>query len=382
MVPTVSGEGSASYTKSDSSNDSVSPSEVQRYSLGLVASYELDLWGRVRAGKRSAEYALQASREDLNTAAMTIASEVVRRWIGIIASQEEHELLLKQLETNKTYLELTELRFRKSLASAVDVLQQKQLVERVRSQIPLIELQEQLLHNELAVLTGKLPSQQESISDNSLPELDTPPATGVPVQLLQNRPDIRAALNRLQAADQELLVAKADGLPAIRLTGSGGYNGAKIDQIFDNWLLNLAASLTAPILDGGRRRAEVDSATATVNEQLSLYHQAVLNGVKEVEEALVREEKTREYIQRAEQQLEAAKIALEEARSRYLNGLSDYLPVLTQLLSVQNLEKDLVSRRAELLTARIALYRALGGTWTDTLQKPEHDSLHEQDEQS
>ena len=119
-----------------------------------------------------------------------------------------------------------------------------------------------------------------------------------------------------------------------------------------------------------------------MNEQLTLYHQTVLNGVKEVEEALVREEKTREYIQRAEQQLAAARLTLEEAGSRYLNGLSDYLPVLTQLLSVQNLEMDLVSRHAELLSARISLYRALGGTWTDTLQRPEQVQVSQQDERS
>ena len=104
-------------------------------------------------------------------------------------------------------------------------------------------------------------------------------------------------------------------------------------------------------------QAEVDASTAGVNEQLAIYHQTVLTAVQEVEGALVREEKIREHIKGAQKQLQAAKLALSEARVRYVNGLNDYLPVLTQLLSVQNLEMDLIARNEDLLTARISLYQ-------------------------
>ena len=382
LWPSLSGDASASYSKSESSGIGNNSTEDQRYSIGFFASYEVDLWGRVRAGKKSADHVIRATREDLNAAAMTLAAEVARRWIGIVSSRQEKQLLQKQLEINQTYLELIELRFKKSLATALDVMQQRQLVERVQAQVPLIEMKERLLHNELAVLTGQMPQKFTGVAIGSLPTLDTPPSGGIPAMLLENRPDIRASLNRLQSADQNLVVAKADRLPAIRLTGSAGYNSSEFDRIFDNWLLNLAAALTSPILDGGKREAEVAASTAEVKEQLLLHHQAVLNAVKEVEESLVREEKTREHIHRMEKQLEAAKIALTEARSRYMNGLSDYLPVLTQLLSVQNLEMDLISRREELFSARISLYRAIGGTWTDKLPPPSNTTKKLQDNRS
>ena len=377
LYPSVSGNADASYTRRNTESDG--SSESQNYSLGLFASYEFDLWGRVRAEVKSAELTAAASREDLNAAAMTIAAEVAHRWLGIAARYQEKELLLKQLKINQTYLELVELRFRKSLASAIDVMQQRQLVERVQAQIPLVEMQELLLQNELAVLTGQMPQNFEGIANQPLPVLKSPPASGLPVQLLENRPDIRAAVNRLQAADQDLVVARADRLPALRITGSGGYNSSDIDQIFDNWLLNLAASLTGPLLDGGRRKAEVEASEAEVREQLFLYHQVVLNGVKEVEEALIREEKIREHVQRAEKQLKVSQITLAEARSRYMNGLSDYLPVLTQLLSVQSLQMDLISRNEDLLGARISLYRSIGGTWADELTVPDSISPKQQD---
>jgi len=381
LMPSISGEASASSTRTHGERaDNGGSSENQNYSLGLFASYELDLWGRVRAEVKSADLEANASREDLNAAAMTIAGEVARRWIGILARQQEIQLLRKQLANNQIYLELVELRFQKSLASALDVMQQKQLVERVQALIPLSEMEEQLLRNELAVLTGRLPNELPDISQQPLPVLTTQPVTGIPAQLLDNRPDILAALNRLEAADQDLVVAKADRLPAIRLTGSAVYNSSELDRIFDNWLLNLAASLTAPLIDGGRRQAEVAVTTAAVKEQLALYQQTVLTAVQEVEGALVREDKIRENIQGTEKQLYTAKTALTEARARYVNGLNDYLPVLTQLLSVQNLEMDLIARSEDLLGARVSLYRSIGGTWTNELPSPAMTTQTQQDE--
>jgi outer membrane protein TolC len=151
------------------------------------------------------------------------------------------------------------------------------------------------------------------------------------------------------------------------LTGRAGYQADKIDLLFDNWLLNLAAGLTAPLFDGQRRVAEVERTEAVVAERLASYRQTILTAVKEVEDALINERKLREHIKGLEAQLTAAQNALDQAGLRYRNGLNDYLPVLTQLVTVQDLERDLIRRKAELLIARVSLYRALGGTWTESL---------------
>jgi outer membrane protein TolC len=172
---------------------------------------------------------------------------------------------------------------------------------------------------------------------------------------------------RLQAADWQVAAARANRLPAIRLTATAQYGKGDMDVLFDNWLLSLAGNLTAPIFDGSRRAAEVDRRQAFADENLSAYRQAVLTAIKEVEDALVSEVKQREHIKALENVLVTARKALEEAGIRYRNGLTDYLPVLTQLLAVQNLERNLIRQRAILLNSRVSLYRSLGGTWTDSL---------------
>jgi outer membrane protein TolC len=141
--------------------------------------------------------------------------------------------------------------------------------------------------------------------------------------------------------------------------------------LFDNWVLSLASNLVAPILDGGRRAAEVDRTRAVVNENLMLYRETVLTAIKEVEDALVRERKQREHIEGLKLTINAARRALEQATERYRRGISDYLPVLTQLLAVQGLERDLIQQENFLVNDRISLYRALGGTWVNNLAPPQ-----------
>ena len=254
-----------------------------------------------------------------------------------------------------------------SMVSALDVYQQKQLVEDIRAEIPLVEAEEQVLMHELALLLGKPPGTSLKISREDLPEPAEIPATGLPADLLSSRPDLRRAGMRLKAADWQVAEARANRLPAISLTAKAQYGKGDVDVLFDNWLLSLAGNLTAPIFDGGRRSAEVDRRQAIADENLSAYRQAVLTAIKEVEDALVNEVKQREHIRALETVLSTARKALEQAGIRYRNGVTDYLPVLTQLLSVQGLERNLIRQRANLLNARISLHRSLGGTWTDSL---------------
>jgi multidrug efflux system outer membrane protein len=367
LYPDLTGTAGADYARQRSDNGSAKTTSTEDYSLGVVSSYELDLWGRIRAERESALLEVTAAREDLNTAAMTLAAEVANRWVNIISQRMQKRLLERQLQTNLTLLELIELRFRMSMVSALDVYQQKQVVENIKAEIPLVEAEEQLLLHELALLLGKPTGTSLKISREEFPEPTEIPATGLPADLLSSRPDLRRAGMRLQAADWQVAAARANRLPAISLTATAQYGKGDMDVLFDNWLLSLAGNLTAPIFDGGRRAAEVDRRQAFSDENLSAYRQAVLTAIKEVEDALVSEVKQREHIKALENVLVTARRALEEAGIRYRNGLTDYLPVLTQLLAVQNLERNLIRQRAILLNARVSLYRSLGGTWTDSL---------------
>jgi multidrug efflux system outer membrane protein len=363
LYPEVTAEAGASSERRQP--DAAGSNET--YSLGLAGSYEIDLWGRIRSERQAALISAEASREDLNTAAVTLSAHIVTRWIGIVSQRMQSQLLARQLGANQTLLELVELRFRKSLASAVDVFQQRQLVERSRAQLPLVEQSERRLLNELSLLLGRTPFSLPQIQARSFEIPEDPPAAGIPAQLLVNRPDIRAAARRLEAADWNVAAARADQLPQINLSAEAAYRSDSLPNLLDNWLTRLAAEMTAPLFDGRRRASEVQRLRAVVMENLAAYRQTVLAAIREVEDALVDEAKLREHLKGLEAQLEAAQNALNEARRRYRNGLSDYLPVLTQLLAVQELERDRIQRQADLLAARVDLYRSLGGTWTDAL---------------
>jgi outer membrane protein TolC len=237
-------------------------------------------------------------------------------------------------------------------------------VAQTRASLPPLEAEEQVLLHKLAILTGQPATSVPQITRSTLPEPIPLPAAGIPADLLAKRPDIRSAALTLKAADWEVSAAKANRMPALRLTGSAEYSGDEINLLFTNWAANLAAGLTGPIFDGNRRRAEEERTLAVAREKLAAYEETVYTALQEVEDGLINERKQREYIAASEVQLAAAREALSAAREQYRNGMVDYLTVLSNLLSVQSLEQNLITRRAALLNYRISLYRSLGGTWT------------------
>ncbi|WP_321402259.1 efflux transporter outer membrane subunit [Maridesulfovibrio sp.] len=374
-------DGKGTYTNSRSGNDgtegSKGSSSTDTHKLGLAASYEIDLWGKIEANAASGELDYLSSREDVDSAAMTVAAEVVKRWLEIQLQRKKKAIYRKQLETNETYLELIELRFRNSLATALDVFQQRETTARTRALIPPVESQEQLKLHELAYLLGR-PAGSINVATADFPELPALPGLGIPFDLLAMRPDVRAAGLELQSADWAVSAARADRLPSMNLSAEAMLSSAQLANIFSGWLTTLTSSIAGPIFDGYQRKAEVERTRAVVDERMLNYKDTVYTAFKEVQDALVEEKWQHEYISARKNQLEAAKLNLDEAGSRYLQGLEDYLPVLSALVSVHDLEINIAQDEADLLSYRVSLYRALGGTWTDSLEdgaelKPESD---------
>ncbi len=369
LWPEVTGSATASRyeMKSTDSSGNVTKTDTNAFSLGLAASYELDLWGRLRSKKTAEGLKMQAGRADLEASAMTVAAGMAENWIDLIAIRKELQMVTGQVAINTTMLKLQELRFEKSLATALDVLQQMEVVERSKARIPPLEAEESVLLHSLSLLMGRPPGTDPGILQQTLPVLDPVPATGIPADLLAMRPDVRAAGLRLKAADWEIAAAKANRLPALTLTGSAAYSGDAMDTLFDNWIRNLAAGLTGPVFDAGGRRADVQRAKAVVQERLAGYENTVFTALKEVEDSLIREQKQIVHIRALEKQLQAAGSALGEARIRYIKGLGDFLPFLLEQISEQELQRELIRQRATLFKYRISLYRALGGSWTRVL---------------
>jgi NodT family efflux transporter outer membrane factor (OMF) lipoprotein len=360
LWPSLSAKaGAAAGRKSVNDNETSS----EDYSLGLAASYEVDLWNRVGNTRDAAELDSLRVEADARTVAITLCASVVGTWLDIIESRADLALLESQLESNETYLDLLELRFSKSAATALDLDQQRQVVAQVEAQIPLVRANEEALMYQLALLLGRPPGEAPKIETAGLPAIPPLPDAGLPAELVARRPDVLSALLNLQAADYRAETARANRLPSITLSGSASYGGAKLSDVFDNWYLSIAGNLLAPIIDGGSRKAEVDRAKAVVVERLEAYRQAVLDAVGEVEEALVREKRQAEYIDRLDEQITFARRALAEAQNRYSKGQADYLRVLTATLSVQGLERTRIKAEGNLLAYRVALYRALSGGW-------------------
>jgi NodT family efflux transporter outer membrane factor (OMF) lipoprotein len=369
MFPSIDAEAAAARTavRQDGNRDYTST-----FSLGLVAGYELDLWGRIRSLSDAALLDVRAREEDILAAAVTLSAQVASTWYELAEQYEQLEILDGQITTNAQVLELVTERFRSGQAGAADVLQQRQLVESIRGERIQTEAGIKVLDHRLAILLGRPPDQQ--VAPQAAGLVDTPPLpqTGLPVELIRRRPDLRSAYFDLLSADRRVAAAAADLFPRISLTAQVNTSGEHVRELFDNWLANLAANLTAPIIDGGRRRAEVDRTRAVALEKLQDYSQAVLEALGEVEDALAKEQRQREFVASLDRQLGLSGMAIERVRDRYRQGAENYLRVLTSLLTHQRLQRDRLTASRELIQYRIDLCRALGGGWT--IRKPELSS--------
>jgi multidrug efflux system outer membrane protein len=377
LQPRITLEGATTrartYASSSPSGGDAVPVHTRQHSLGLAASYEIDLWGRIRSIDRAAGLDLTAVRLDLETAVMTLTAQVAQNWYSLIEQTSQLRLARTQVDASSTQLDLVRLRFSLGLASALDVYQQRQQLASLKAQIPLIEAQITVIVHQLNVLLGRAPGTPIEDIPEVLPELWPRPAPGVPADILRMRPDVEAARIRVEAADQRVASAVSDRFPRVTISGSRGYGAQSFADLFDQMIWNAAGSIAAPIYEGKSKRAEIKRTKAVVKERLYAYARVVLNALAEVEDALEREQKQREYVLKLIEQLEISQSTLDEAYNQYINGLSDYLTVLSALNSLQQTQRELLTARSTLISYRIALCRSLGGTWTAEI-KPENQT--------
>jgi len=327
----------------------------------LAAAYELDIWGKIRAYSESKNLETIATAEDVKATALLLSGSITKSWLNIKAAKAKLKLLKQQIESNIKMLDLLETRWRVSLTAAVDVFQQQQILAKSKSLIPQAEQELAIYKQQLAYLLGYTPETEIKIENDGLPSLPSLPSTGIPADLLENRPDVKSAWLRVQSSDWNVVAAKADRLPTISLTGSAGYNDTDMNNLFDNWIMNLAAGLVAPLIDGGNRRAEVSYQEALTDSSFIEYKDTVLTALKEVENALTKDIYQKKYLEEIKVQHEYASKTLTQAAQRYQKGVTDYLPVLSALTSKQDLERSIITVEENLLLNRVDLYQALGG---------------------
>ncbi|MEH0018006.1 MAG: efflux transporter outer membrane subunit [Desulfobacter sp.] len=352
------GERAATRTKTD--NASATEDGSHSWDASLSASFTPDVWGELEAGRQAQALDLLAAELDLKNALLEKTTEAAQAWVDIIAARSEKAVLDQQVEINQTLLKLQALRFSNGQASALDVSQQREALAEAASQRPVIERTELLLLNSLALLAGQSDVNTVSVTARELPSPVPLPATGMPADLLENRPDIQAAWMRFAASKQDIEKAKADRLPAFSLSADALFSSGQLDLLFQNWVATLAASITAPLFDAGERRAEVARTEAAAREQAALYAQTVSQAIRDVEDSLVSIDRQAAFIRLLEEQLATARLTLKDAMLQYRNGQASYLSYLTAWTNIELLERQLIGEKATYLKERIGLYAALG----------------------
>jgi NodT family efflux transporter outer membrane factor (OMF) lipoprotein len=335
------------------------------YGMSIAAGFEVDLWNKLKSRTLASGLKSEASLEDIRTLYLTISAHVADLYYLMVEKRAQIEMTERTVKARKAALELVERRYLEGIVSALDLYQARQTLAAARARQPEFEAALATTAHALSVLIGDYPTP--SIGENlaDFPDLTAGYPTGLPSELLKHRPDIRAELLRLRAGDQEIGAAVADRFPSINLLAGYGLAGADFGTSLSETAWSLIGNLTLPLLDWGSRKAEVDRTKAVYAEQLGRYRQTVLLAFLEVEDALVGNHKAEEAIRLLEEEEAAAGSALRLSEDRYLDGLSNYLPVLTSQTLHFDVQSRLLSMRRNLISDRISLARALGGSWMD-----------------
>lgn len=330
------------------------------YQPSLAASYEIDLWGKLRDRQKAAALDAVASSETLRSLKVTLTAQLAETWINLLAQRRLIDLLESQIEVSERFLELARLRFGLGQGAAPDIGRQRQQTEALRGQLELARGREATLEGQLAVLAGHAPTEFSAPDGRALPELPELPAPGLPLRVVEARPDLRAALARLEAADRRLAAQAKDWLPSLSLSANVFSFASVLKDLFDNVLWQVAGRVAETVTDGGGRAARLAAADARAEEQLQLYGQSLLQALQEVRTALLANASQAEFAASLEIQLEEARRVLDLIRTGYREGATAYLDVLVSLQSLQGLERQEIEAARQQFVNRVQLCRALG----------------------
>ncbi len=338
---------------------------------GLLATtvdlaFEIDIWGRLRRATEAARAELLASEEARRAVMMTLVSDVAAAYLQLRELDVEWETTQRNVASRRGSLQIVRDRFDAGVTSSLDLRRAEAELASTAAQIPDLERQIAQTEHRLSVLLGRNPGGIDR--GRPLAGQTFPPGVpaGLPSALLERRPDIRQAEAGLAAANARIGVARAAFFPQIGLTGFFGVESVALSDLFTgpSRIWQFGPSVTLPIFNAGRNRANLALVEAQEREALLRYEQAIQQAFREVEDALVAHRKAREALTEQEAAVRASEQALAVAELRYTSGLTGYLDVLDAQRTL--LAAELAQSRALLaqLVAVVQLYRALGGGWT------------------
>ncbi|MGD0819959.1 MAG: efflux transporter outer membrane subunit [Desulfomonilia bacterium] len=366
--PQVGGAASGSRTRvSDNINEYLPSIYDNPYSDYLVtgnASWEIDLWGKIRRANEAARANLLSTEEDRRTVIMSLVCAVADAYIDLRDLDRELEIAEGTLKSRENTLQLFRMRFNKGVISELELRQVQLEYEMALATVPVIQKLIIQQENLISVLLGRNPgaiARGKAIDQFVLPTVPS----GLPSDLLAQRPDIRQAEQDLISANAEIGVAKAAYFPSISLTGSYGVESKDLSNLFKGpaHMWSLGVPINMPIFTAGAISGQVKAAEAIQKQSLIRYQQVIQQAFKEVNNALVDQSKTREQLQAQKQQEDTARAYVRLARLKYENGYVSYLEVLDAERSMFNVQLSYVRTQADLFRALVNLYKSMGGGW-------------------
>lgn len=341
------------------------------YSTVLSASWELDLWGRIRRENEAARANLLATEEARRGVALTLVASIVSGYITLLDLDSQLAVAQATLEGRRNNVEIFQMRLDGGAVSDFEMMQVTAEYEAAASSIP--ELRQAIARQEhaLSVLVGRYPGP--IARGRSLDQLTSPvvPA-GLPSELVARRPDILQSEQQLIAANALIGAARALYFPSVSLTASGGRASSELDELFSGpsrtW--SYAGQLLGPIFAGGAIDAANRQAEARRDQALSAYRLSIQQAFRDVEDALAGIGSSADLIAALDRRVAALQRAVELSRERYDNGYAGYLEVLDTERSLFSAELALSAARGDGYRALVDLYRALGGDWIDQAAPP------------
>jgi NodT family efflux transporter outer membrane factor (OMF) lipoprotein len=333
---------------------------------GFDASWELDLFGRVRRNVQAQGAFVGVTREDLRDIQVSLTAELARSYFDLRGAQEQLSVARRNGQNQRRTLEVTRQRLEAGRGTAFDTERAQAQLSFTLASIPVLEARVAQAQYQIGVLVGRPPAAVagELAAAATLPEFPSVGALGRPDSVILRRPDVAAAERQLAVERALVGAAKADYLPRLSLGGSAGYSASTFNSLGDRGTFRYAVGpiISWPALNLGRVKARVDQSRAREEEAKAQYEQTVLRALQEVETALARYRTSRTSVERIQDAASASERAAELARVRFSGGVADFLQVLDAERTQLEAQDQLARGRTEAATAYAALYKALGGT--------------------
>jgi NodT family efflux transporter outer membrane factor (OMF) lipoprotein len=339
---------------------------VNEYNTGLDASWELDLWGRVRRQVESADASVEQSADQRRDALVSSLAELARDYVQLRGVQTQIKIVSDNLKVDRDVLSLAQERQERGVQNGLDVENAAAQVEAVRAQIPQLQQQESEYINALSYLLDEPPGALRGTVGEASVRLGPPRIPlGIPSELARRRPDIRAAEDQLHAATANIGVAIGDFYPTVQLNGNVAFDSLDIKNLYDVHSLQytFGPSVSLPIFNGGRLRSTLNLRDAQQVEAALGYRKTVLQAWHEVVNALVAHRLELKRRARLNAQIEHARAALDLARTRYSDGVTEFLTVLDAERTLLQAQQEYATSTTNVSLDLVQLFKALGGGW-------------------